>query len=279
MKKIALVFPILLIFAFIGCEKEENRNSKIVQSECNNPQYNFLNENFIQDILEKYEIDIVSLSNTTYINELAQITINSIKEGVEFDQASGEISDFQINQLQSLYSALQIAYNNDDELFFLTYESFCAICHQIDGFIFQESEYGFELFTYNQTQNPINIPTPFMEHMDLLASELSTHFIQQNGNFYKLDPTLQNNIIASAIYYKVLQSKETNPNDNEECLKEALRMYAASMTAAMAIYQAELIGCSASGPAIPACLALATASYGVSVAVASWQYNRAVKRC
>lgn len=101
----------------------------------------------------------------------------------------------------------------------------------------------------------------------------------QYPNFDALDYNTQWNVIAAAIYFNIAQEKTTNPNDKEECLNEALRMYAVSMTAATAAYEAALIGCGFSGPGVVGCVILASSTYGVAMAVAAWQYKRAVKRC
>lgn len=277
--KITTIIATLMLVLFAGCEKESTDNIHVSKSNIQHSYY-FLEENFIQNIMDEYGIDILELSQSSLIRDLAQNILKTLASSNVIGQTKNDISDYQISQLQSLLSAIQDAYNNGDENeLFSLYESLCALCHDIDGFIFQESEYGFELFTYNQSQNPVYIPISFMEHSQITAKELYFDITHQYPNFDALDYNTQWNVIAAAIYCNIAQEKTTNPNDKEECLNEALRMYAVSMTAATAAYEAALIGCGFSGPGVVGCVILASSTYGVAMAVAAWQYKRAVKRC
>lgn len=279
------IFLLVIIgLLFYCCEKDNSKESQIVEYD-SHESYNFAfaDEGYISDILDKFGIDIVKLAKMPSIQDISISTINTLEEGSLSEQSKGEISDYQMSQLQSIYSAMQIAFDSGDESQgFILYDSLCSVCHTIGGFIFHESEYGFELFTYDTSKAPIYIPVDFTEasiiHADAIYNELRASY----PSFDNLDKTTQSDILAAAIYYNynnMSLDKTTNPNDKEECLNEALRMYAVSLSAATATYEASLIACGCTGPGVGACVAVASGCYAVSVGVASWQYHRAVKRC
>lgn len=129
---------------------------------------------------------------------------------------------------------------------------------------------------------PYTSPMAFMKASKEDADQLYLEIKREYPSFDTLNDVVKQTIVAAAVYQNycnMSDSKETNPSDKERCLKEAQRTYAESLCVATATYQAALMGCGLSGPGLTPCIIIASSSYGVSVAVASWQYKRAVKRC
>ncbi len=282
MKKIffnLLFFFLASIFAF-SCDKNTDVKSDNFTT---NQHININDKTNLQFLINKTGIDIFRIANLPSVQSFSKRTFNTHKEGSTLVNTKAEISDYQIAQLQSLNSAIQQAFNNGNErMGYILYDSLCALCHSIGGFVFQENEYGFETFMYSDIEAPVYIPMAFMKASKEDADQLYLEIKREYPSFDTLNDVVKQTIIAAAVYQNycnISDSKETNPSDKERCLKEAQRTYAESLCVATATYQAALMGCGLSGPGLTPCIIIASSSYGVSVAVASWQYKRAVKRC
>jgi hypothetical protein len=260
------------ITIFNACKKEEITNSLT-----NDPivEENFIKnyEVYIKELMNKTGIDIYKLSESDRIKERS-VTIQQIMYDAESTlETKGAITEEMITQLESLRDAIRTAYmtNNENEVFRL-FEAFCTICRGINGFIFSTNEYGWETFTFN----PNIAVYSYFEVAVSDAIALIEDTEANNPLFAYLPEETQIELIAAAMYVNM---QHIGAKESPDCRKEAAAMYAVSLSVATATMQYGLISCAFSGPGAAACCAGVAAVYGVEVAIASWQFHRALKRC
>ena len=159
------------------------------------------------------------------------------------------------------------------------YQEFIQLCNTIDGFIISTGEYGIQTISYNEGQ--IDFPIYYLQAEMNNAANCIDEISDNYPDFKNLSDNQKIEVLAAAATIKILQNINESKyfSTEDECKKEAARMFALTMGAATAVYQAELIACAFTVIGAPTCIAMASASYGVTAAVASYQLHRAQKKC
>ena len=233
---------------------------------------------YIEELMTSTGIDIYKLSELEEVKKMADKQLQMTSALTAISQTKGELTEEKLTQLESLRNAINVAYTNGNEYEALRlFESFCAICRTIDGFIFNVNEYGLQTFTYAPDKEPLSLPITQMEAEKVNAIALFEE-VNNNPQFSSLQETAKMEILTAAIY---LNMKNNVPKDYSvsDCKRAAWEDYAFALAGATLGLEFALHLCIGTGPAAVACVGGAFACYGVAVAWATWGYKRALRRC
>lgn len=297
MKKI-IYLVLILIVTLCSCNKEKVVMQLNIKKETNRDSHNndilsmlqYMTEdeynNYVKNLIKETGVDVIQLSKSHTIDKIIDKPMQLFNSLSQINDAKsplllgGTLTEDKIESLQALYNNIQLSYNqgNENEVLIL-YQEFIQLCNTIDGFIISTGEFGIQTLYYNEEQ--VDFPTDYLQAEMNNAANCIDEVSDNYPNFKNLSDNQKIEVLAAAATNKISQ----NINDakyystEDECKNEAARMYALSMGAATATYEAALIGCALSVVAAPSCVAIASASYGVAVAVASYQLHRAWKIC
>lgn len=260
---------------FHACQKDEITNNSDI-AEFIEKDY----DAYIEELMANTGIDVYELSKLDEVQKTSNKQLALMNTTAAMFDIKGDWTEEILYQLQDLANAIDAAYvaGDEDEVFRL-FESFCAICMTIDGFIFEMNEYGVQTFTYNPNQAPILIPALFIE-AEMRDAALLIEEVENNYPLYSTLPVLtQKEVLAAALFVNVLNNIETKNYSVSDCEKAAQADYAIAMAGCIVGLEIAMHGCIFSGPTVGACIATAFAGYGVAVGFATWGYRRALKRC
>ena len=280
---IAIILSIFFALAtFTGCEKEsmkfdsENQTTFLLSDICQmtEEEYNA----YLIDLMNRTGIDVYSVSKLNSIGVVAQQCMQ-IYESFDEIPTRGSITQEKINRLQYLSDQMQIEEENGNDVAVMQYfEEFCDICSTIDGFVFNMNENGQETLTIDESQISVTLPVGYIEQQKIDAMNLVSEIKAEYPPFDDLSQNEQVEIIAASIF---VRNSQVTPKgfSVSDCKKEAQRMLALSLSTATALYETGLLACAATTVGAGICVAVASASYGVSVGVAYYQYHRAIDNC
>ena len=284
MKKLVLITLsfFTLFVTFYSCEKEtmkhhsEDSTSSSLYDICqmSEEEYNV----YLNNLMNRTGIDVYSVSELYSIGIASQQCMQ-LYESFDSNPTRGSITQEKINRLQYLSNQMQIdEENGNDEAVLQNFEEFCSICSTIDGFVFNMNENGQEILTIDESQISVTLPVTYIEQQKIDAINLFSEISEKHPNFDNLSKDEKVEIVAASIY---LRNNQITPKSWSvaDCKKEAQRMLALSLSTATATYEAGLIACTASVAGIGVCIAVTSAIYGVTVAVAYYQYRRAIDIC
>lgn len=273
MKKIALVFPILLIFAFIGCEKVEllEKNEDLDCLECNN---NY--EAVIDSLFEETGINLYELSDLEVVDKIVK---NHLQYAYGEINSKSDVTLEILTQIQNIANQIDAAYYNGDSTgVLLLYDSLCQLCLSINGFIFNTNEYGFQEVVYDMEQAPIYLPIGQMHSFRDDVLSLEPEFCLAYPQYKDLSSSTKSKISQAALYIRAqnLTNKDFSVAD---CEKEAKNKLVWKITGYTAIYIAAAAACSGTFIGVLACEAAAYAGYISRVASARYTYVLEMERC
>lgn len=243
-------------------------------------------DDYLKNLINETGVDVIKLSKLQTIDKIIEKPINlfnrlsqtnDIKSPLPLD---GTLTEEKIESLQTLCNNIQFSYNHGNESEVLAlYQEFIQLCNTIDGFIISTGEYGIQTISYNEGQ--IDFPVDYLQAEMNNAANCIDEISDNYPDFKNLSDNQKIEVLAAAATIKILQNINESKyfSTEDECKNEAARMFALNMGAATAVYQAELILCAFTVIGAPTCVAMASASYGVAVAVASYQLHRARKKC
>lgn len=285
MKKVINFNNILLILAilfaglnFAGCEKEKNtiEDRQVPKTLVAMTEEEL--SSYITDIANTTGIDLHRISDLQCMDKLSQYNVKLIKHCVNNANAKGVMTEEKISILTNLAQAIKTAYSEgrlSDAL--ELYNEFCSVCSSIDGFIINSNDFDLQTISFDESHIPISVPYNYLNNERQQAENFFVEIEESVPGFWNLQEETRINIVAVALY---LRSQDNNKYFSyEDCELEARRMLALDLALATAFYEAALLSCAATGPAALGCIAVASATYGVSVGVSYYQYERAVENC
>jgi hypothetical protein len=295
MKRNLKLFTVLLAVLLAGesifyaCQKEEIKNQTVNNTETveciETETVEYVEKDYeiqIEELMTNTGIDIYKLSELDEVKTVADKQLRIINEATAMVQTKGELTEDKLTQLQNIAKAINnaSATGNNYEVLRL-YESLCILCKTINGFIIDLNQYGLQTFTYDPNKASLQLPIVWMEVEKTTALTLIKAIETQTPNFTTLTVPVQVQVVAATISTAVLRSITATKGFSTvaDCEHEAKLQYAISMGVATAGYQASLMNCAFAGPGAPACVAVASAAYAVTIAVTTWQYNRALRKC
>lgn len=295
---IALSFLIIASFAFQGCEKEKVVSNPLTDTtivsldmlmNMSEEEYS----SYLDNLIQQTGIDIYQLGESeafSKANSKVKYSLNILNQDVEsksMQPHGGTLTEEKIEQMQVLFDSISYYINQGMESeALLLYNDFCSICNTIDGFVLNSSEYGVQTISFDD--NTIPYPSLFMQEQVNLANNCIEETSNRFPSYKSLSDEKQIEVLSAIHSVNILKdinnetADEKSPYVEDECIKEAKRMYALSMGLATAAYQAGLIYCAFTSvvPAAAAtCIAFESALYGVACASASYQFYRAKKNC
>lgn len=280
MKKIIYLTLVAFFVGFFstGCEKQEAIRQ--------NDDYNKPDKAYTYDNIEEYEQGIDKLINETGIDiyeislfESTSKIADQIRPvlTVEIEEEKGGLTTEILNQIEYYESAINEAYNQGNEnMTWLLFDSLCALCGSIDGFIISYDENGWISYTYDAESDPIMIPPQFHaipQQVDCLKEDVKGAYT----TFSLLSQEKQNEVIIAAIYLNL--SKFQNKEKPQDCKERASRILALDLSATTVLHTARMISCLATGPLLSICEAAAFAMYAATIARQVKLYHDRVKRC
>ncbi|MDR0206152.1 MAG: hypothetical protein LBI45_02710 [Bacteroidales bacterium] len=276
MKKLVLILVIIaisLIFC-VSCKKEEKQTNNSETEIATKKDYN----SYIKELIEKTGIDIYEFRQLDKVRKLSAKSRGMMYALTEASLSKGEITEEKLDQLENLKQAIDVAYQagNDYQVLCL-FESFCAICKTIDGFIFHTNQYGMQTFTFDPTLPTLELPMAYMLEVSNDAEELVNDVEDFYPSFSSLLEETQIEVLTAAIYLNQPQGGAKGPV--QDCERGAWEDYAWSLAGAHAGLTVALNICPFTGPGVGACVASAFTGYGIAVAWASIGYKRVLKRC
>lgn len=287
MKKI-LILAFVAMFASImitGCEKEHRiiTEDKIETygnlDEILNMSDEEYNE-YVKELIERTGVDIYELSKIKEVKDVINTAIKSYTYYICNDLPKLTLSDAVIDRMQELADSIRYQYSvgNEYEVLIL-YQEFCQLCNSIPGFSVNTGDYGIQTIIFDD--RVVDFPTEYLQTEVDQAQAMIDGIINVYPSYNTLSPSTQIEVLTASIYVKIKENitDVKQASDYESCMQAAREDLAISLSTATALYEAALIGCAASAVAAPACVASASAAYGVSCGVSWWLYKRAIKRC
>ena len=230
MKKINLkLFTVLLtvvlvagVSIFYACNKDERKSSSNDSIVEENVEKNY--DAYIEELMATTGIDIYQFSKLDGIQKLAKTNLTIMEAADRSLNAKGDFSEEKLEQLENLKAAMDAAAaaGNDYQVLVL-YESYCAICMTIDGFIFHENTSGVQTITFDPNSPPIAIPVAYMEGEVNKAVALFEEIEINYPEFPSLLGQTQLEILEAAIYLDII-SKLPTQMSTEECKRGCLKI-------------------------------------------------------
>lgn len=288
MKKIiiTLVFLLVASFAFQGCEKEKQiKKTENITSA--NPQQN----NLADDIdIDAYETYISELSEATGIDIYEASTYESVCKAAkrqeqildfaEYNDTKGALTEETVNRIKNLNNAIQEAYEQGNEsLAWSLFDELCSICRNIDGFIFSTDENGWEVVTYDPSQDPVLVPVFQMQAIQTEITDIENELYDRNPSYKNLPADTKNELVKATLYVNLTQKNFKEQYDPEACKKSAHRSCAFDLSLATVLYTVAAAGCTGTAFAVGLCEAGAYAAYMTSVATTVQLYHARIQLC
>lgn len=292
MKRISLLIMsvvALCAIAFVGCEKENHENAASNLQQFSQvslfDEAMFLKsegqyDDYVKKLGEATGIDIEEISMLPSIMEFSQINVNVIN--CSFTR--GALTEAKMEKIKYYNSKIQEANGYDNyELVLQYYDSLCAVCRTIDGFVLGTSEYGLDTISFdeNTLALPINEMNTYMELCENIECELSTR-----DNYNSLTNEEQKEVKVAAMYVGIMNAYMTPKmcETYEGCLNQAAGKRAVAIAQASVEFSAgAATTCAALArlgtlPGV-ACIAAFMAKYASDVADAQGNYKRDVELC
>lgn len=288
MKKIIISFVLLLVasFAFQGCEKEKQiKKTENITSA--NPQQN----NLADDIdIDAYETYISELSEATGIDIYEASTYESVCKAAkrqekilnfaEYNDTKGALTEETVNRIKNLNNAIQNAYEQGNEsLAWSLFDELCSICRNIDGFIFSTDENGWEVVTYDPSQDPVLVPVFQMQAIQTEITDIENELYDRNPSYKNLPADTKNELVKATLYVNLTQKNFKEQYDPEACKKSAHRKLAVALAGHSIAYTFGAAGCAGTALAVGLCEAAAFAIYMSNVSEAIDLYHARVRLC
>lgn len=293
MKKF-FVIALIAVFGtalFFACEKEDkNVSENQIETYGNLDDILNMSEDeynaYVSDLMEKTGIDIYKLSDIAPVKQLVNSTIASFNYFANENQPKYDLSEEVINRMRELADSIQMYYNLGQEYEALTlYQNFCQICNSIPGFSVNTGNYGVQTISFDG--HIVDFPTDYLQAETNQAQAVINGISECYPSYNSLSPSTQVEVLAASLVVKIkediAQTKQTS--DRDACFQAAREDLAIGLASATAVYEGALLACGAAGasvvaaPIVPSCVAVASASYGISCATCWWLYKRAIRRC
>lgn len=269
---IKCVIAVILIIVNSNCNKQSISSSSECKT-CGDFDY----DAYIEQLAKETGIDIVSISHYPIVSEIAKYDEKILRHHT---QNKGVMTDSKYLSICNLVERMQNAdANNQTDSVLILYDSLCAICATINGFVFNMDQYGVQEVVFDVNQLPVHLPMADMHAQEASMVELFEEVSASNENFNNLNDTQKEEVVAAALYVKLNNSKQTNPSD---CRERAEKILTVKLTAYTVAYTSRAASCAIycfAGPAIAACEALQFGIYIGQCAVAIHQFNETVANC
>lgn len=275
MHKIFFSIIALLLILFHSCEKAETIQSTEIEGYVSYDISDY--QEHIDALIESTGINIYKLSEIESIRQFAQKQVCRCL--VNQVHLRGDVTEQKLYAIQSLEEQIYDAYNYGDSITVLIlYDSLCAICSTIDGFIFNTNEYGFQEVVYDPEQAPVHLPIIQMKDDKEEAIALREQIESDYPEINTLPEETKIEVIASALY---IQSSRFGIKyySVADCEKAAKNKLVWNLSLATAAYIATAATCAGTMLAIVVCESLAYATYISAAAGMRHTYNLEIERC
>ena len=171
----------------------------------------------------------------------------------------GALTDEKAAQIKNLSLSIQTEYNRGNyEKVYTLYESLCAICMTIDGFIPGINEYGLQTFTYDINKEPVQLPIVYMDAEKATAVAFVGAIQASTPQFSTLSPPVQTQVMAATIYVGVQRSTMLSKVTSLTCRQQAKKDYDSEMSVIKAAYISGMAGCALLTVGVAPCAIVAT---------------------
>jgi hypothetical protein len=281
MKKNFLITAIFLtVFAvfFIACEKDENElNDNTDTSEV-------VKDLSIEELIAETGINIYELSKLDGIKKIASNqlrTINAVTKTLSTTkEGDAESLDEILNQMLELSDLIILASNQGNfDIVFQLYEQLYELLLPFDIHSVGLINYELQEFICDVNNQSYQLPIEQLEVECENAIALTNEIKTLYPEFALLPEATKIDVMAAAIYVKIKDNEILIKAPEPDCRTIAKNNYAVNMAVATATFQAALIGCAFTIVGVGPCIAIAGASYAAATAVATYQYNQAIKNC
>ena len=293
MKRISLLIIsviALCAIAFVGCEKENHENN-VASNLQQFSQVSLFDEamflksegqydDYVKKLGEATGIDIEEISMLPSIMEFSQININMIN--CSFSR--GALTEAKMNKIEYYNNKIQEASGSENYgLALQYYDSLCAVCRTIDGFILGTNEYGLDTISIDENSFtlPINEMNTYVGLCENIECELSTR-----ENYNSLTGEEQREVKVAALYVSIMNASMTPKmcETYEGCLRHAAGTRAALLAEASVAFDLAMITtcaplAAAGGYGALLCAIAEGAVYAVAVCRIQSGYKRDVELC
>ena len=275
---IALIAGVAIFYACSKDKEETVNNLATHEATVEEKDY----EVQIEDLIATTGIDIYKLSELKEVKKVVdkQIQMRNTLIAMENATEKGALTDEKAAQIKNIAQSIQTEYNKGNYAKVYTlYESLCAICKTIDGFIPGINEYGLQTFTYDINKEPVQLPITYMETEKASTIAFVGAIQASTPQFVTLSPPVQTQVMAATIYVGVQRSMIGAKVQYMTCRERAKKDYDGDMALIKAAYIAAMAGCGVSTLAVAPCAIIATGVMIYASVGARETYGYRVKLC
>lgn len=163
-------------------------------------------DDYVKKLGEATGIDIEEISCLPSVMQLSQSSINMINYSFS-GNTRGALTEQKMGKIRYYNSKIQEEDGYGNELLVLQYyDSLCAVCRTISGFVFGMNEYGLETISVdeNNLTLPINEMNAYVELYENIECELSTR-----DGYNNLTEEEQKEVKEAALYVCIKDSSMT----------------------------------------------------------------------
>ena len=233
-------------------------------------------DDYVKKLGEATGIDIEEISCLSSVMQLSQSSImmmnNSCTRGGLTNEKKEKIAYY--NTKIQYYDA-----QNEPTLVLQYYDSLCAVCRTIDGFVFGTNEHGLDTISLNENSIVLNLPFEEMHGYVEYAEEIKEE-LQTKDNYNNLPDDVKQEIIEASLYVAInnglTKEKMCQPTD---CYQTARNWLAAKLAGATVLYIVAAAACAGTLVAVLACEAVAAAGYASACSDAITIYEYEINEC
>ena len=266
---------------FYACEKEKITDNLLGPTTNNSMVKDY--DAYIEDLIASTGIDIHVLSQLEEVQKVADKQVKMMNAATATLQTKGQLTEEKAAQIQRLAQSMQIEYDKGNHTKVLTlYESLCAICMSIDGFMSGVNEHGLQTVTYDPDKDPFLLPVTYMETEKSNAVALVKAIETTTPQFAVLPSPVKVEVVAATLYLNIQSApmiRGLNLADVAACKKSAKTRLVVSLTAATALYITGAALCTGTFIAILACEGVAYAGYITATTGAISLHKSRVRLC
>lgn len=275
----------MLIFGIttlISCEKNEV-DSVNINNDNTETSADFKDLD-VEELIAETGINVYELCELDGIQKIASNqmrVINAVSKATSTNtKGDAGLLDETLDQMSELADLIIVACNQGDfDAVFQWYEQLCELLTPLNIHIIDVNNYELQEFIYAETNRSYQLPIEQLEVEQENAIALINEIETLYPEFTSLPEATKIDVMAVAIYEEIKDNELLIKAQEPDCKTIAKNNYAASMALNTATFQAALIVCAATAVGVPLCVGVAGATYAAATALATHQYNQAIKNC